>query len=190
MGGGSALVAASLFMSPRLLEAKVIEPMTVTEQMMYSTARIVGINVRGAAFKTGTGFFYQFPVAAGDNRNVPILVTNKHVIDGVTHADFVIHTNSTGGKKPDGKAPVRSQFCDWVHHPNPKVDLCAIPVGGVLNQANAFYRALEPSIVPSEGQLEELSAVEEILMVGYPNGLWDAVNNYPLINCVSSCRGF
>ena len=27
----------------------------------------------------------------------------------------------------------------------------------------------------------ELSAVEEILMIGYPNGLWDAVNNYPLI---------
>lgn len=29
--------------------------------------------------------------------------------------------------------------------------------------------------------MEELSAVEEILMVGYPNGLWDSVNNYPLI---------
>jgi len=158
-----------------------IEPTSVTEQLMYSTARIVGINVGGTPFKTGTGFFYQFPVAAGDDRNVPILVTNKHVIDGVTHADFVIHTNSTGGNKPDGNGGVRSEFVDWVHHPNPKVDLCALPVGGVLNQAKAFYRALDPSIVPSEAQLEGLSAVEDILMVGYPNGLWDAVNNYPLI---------
>lgn len=40
-----------------------IQPVTVTEQLMYSTARIVGINANGAAFKTGTGFFYQFPVA-------------------------------------------------------------------------------------------------------------------------------
>jgi hypothetical protein len=56
-----------------------------------------------------------------------------------------------------------------------------LAVGGTLNQAKAFYRALDPRIIPSEQQLEELSAVEEILMIGYPNGLWDAVNNYPLI---------
>jgi hypothetical protein len=168
-------------MPSRLLEAKMIEPTDVTEQMMYSTARIVGINASGTAIKAGTGFFYQFPVAAGDTRIVPILVTNKHVIDGVMHADFVLHTNSSGGNKPDGNLTVRSQFADWVHHPNPKVDLCALPVGGVVNQQKAFYRAFEPSIVPSEAQLEELSAVEDILMVGYPNGLWDAVNNYPLI---------
>jgi Trypsin-like peptidase domain len=172
---------AGLFTPARLLEAKMIEPTTVTEQMMYTTARIVGVNASGAAFKTGTGFFYLFPVAAGDDRTVPLLVTNKHVIEGVTFADFMVHTNSTGGSKPDGNGPVRSQFGDWINHPNPKVDLCALPVGGALNQAKAFYRAFDPSIVPSEAQLEELSAVEEILMVGYPNGLWDAVNNYPLI---------
>jgi hypothetical protein len=158
-----------------------IEPTTPTEQMMYTTARIVGVNAGGTPFKTGTGFFYQFPVAPGDNRSVPILVTNKHVIDGVAYAEFRIHTNSTGGNKPDGNVNVRSQFAEWVHHPNPKVDLCALPVGAALNEARAFFRALDPSIVPSEAQLEELSAVEEILMVGYPNGLWDAVNNYPLI---------
>src|SRR3954471_785314 len=44
-----------------------------------------------------------------------------------------------------------------------------------------FIRSIDPSIIPSDAQLQELSAVEEILMIGYPNGLWDAVNNYPLI---------
>ena len=158
-----------------------IEPTTVTEQMMYCTARIVGLNASGTAFKTVTGFFYQFPVAASDNRNIPILVTNKHVIEGVVQVEFVIHTNSSGGPKPDGKTGVRSLFSDWVPHPNPRVDLCALPVGGVVNEAKGFFRSLDPSIVPSEAQLEQLSAVEDILMVGYPNGLWDAVNNCPLI---------
>ena len=148
---------------------------------MYCTARIVGLNASGVPFKTGTGFFYQFPVAPGDNRNIPILVTNKHVLEGVAQAEFVIHTNSSGGDKPDGNGSVRSQFSDWVPHPSPNVDLCAVPVGAALNEAKGFYRALDPSIVPSDAQLEELSAVEEILMVGYPNGLWDSVNNYPLI---------
>jgi hypothetical protein len=58
IGNGSAVVAASLLVARRL-EAKVIEPITVTEQMMYSTARIVGMNAAGAQFKTGTGFFYM-----------------------------------------------------------------------------------------------------------------------------------
>jgi hypothetical protein len=176
-----AVVAAGLFAPPQSLEARMIEPTTVTEQLMYSTARIVGINASGAAFKTGTGFFYRFPVAAGDNRIVVILVTNKHVIEGVTYADFVIHTNSNGANKPDGNAALRSQFAEWVHHPNPRVDLCALPVAAALDTAKAFFRALDPSTVPSGDQLEALSAVEEILMVGYPNGLWDSVNNYPLI---------
>jgi hypothetical protein len=177
---GSA-VATSVMTPARLLEAKMIKPTTATEQMMYCTARILGVNTAGIPFKTGTGFFYQFPVATGDDRHIPLLITNKHVVEGVAYADFVIHTNSTGGDKPDGNGGVRSQFTDWVPHPNPKVDLCALPVGGVLNQAKAFYRTLDPSVVPSEAQLEDLSAVEEILMVGYPNGLWDSVNNYPLI---------
>jgi hypothetical protein len=177
VGKGSAVVAASLLMVRRL-EAKVIEPVTATEQMMYSTARIVGMNAAGAQFKTGTGFFYMFPFADG---HIPILVTNKHVIDGVTHADFVIHTNSADGKKPDGKVRARSQFGEWIYHPNPKIDLCAVPVGPLMTKEKGFFRHLDPSIIPSEAQLEELSAVEEILMVGYPNGLWDEANNFPLI---------
>ncbi|MCD4705895.1 serine protease [bacterium] len=29
-------------------------------------------------------------------------------------------------------------------------------------------------------KLEELSAIEDVIMVGYPNGLWDQKNNLPL----------
>lgn len=158
-----------------------IEPKTVTEQMMYSTTRIRGLDANGAQLKVGTGFFYQFPVAPGDPRNVPLLVTNKHVVEGTVDAEFVMHTNSNGGSKPDGKGTVRAKLSEWVHHPNPKVDLCAVPIGGVVTQAKAFVRYIDPSITPSDAQLQELSAVEEILMIGYPNGLWDSVNNYPLI---------
>jgi hypothetical protein len=124
---------------------------------------------------------------------VPILGTNKHVIDRAAQAEFTIHTNSTGGRKPDGKGLVQSNFSDWVYHPNPKVDLCALAIGNLLNTAKGFYRAIDPSIIPSDAQLQELSAVEEILMIGYPNGLWDATNNYPLISArdhrIASCRG-
>jgi hypothetical protein len=44
-----------------------------------------------------------------------------------------------------------------------------------------FFKALDPTLIRSQSQLEELNAVEDILMAGYPNGLWDATNNFPLL---------
>lgn len=43
-----------------------------------------------------------------------------------------------------------------------------------------FYRTVEKSIIPSEEDLLDLSAVEDLLMVGYPQGLYDIKNNFPL----------
>jgi hypothetical protein len=179
--GASAVIG--LVTSTSRGEAKMIEPVTPTENMMYSTARIVGLDAADKEVQFGTGFFYQFPVADKDDRNIPILVTNNHVIDGVKKIGFLAHTVSDGGKKPDGNAPVLSDISQWVRHPNPKIDLCALPVGGFINTAKppAFLRFLDPSIVPSQDQLDGLSAVEDVLMIGYPNGLWDSVNNYPII---------
>lgn len=154
-----------------------IEPRTPTEQMMFATVRIVASNRTGTSF--GTGFFYRFP--AGPDHAIDALVTNKHVIQGADHIDFVVHTRNGEGKKPNGTAGIRSLESDWVLHPEDKIDLCALPIGGPMSQVRGFYIMLDPSIVPSKEALDELSAVEEILMIGYPNGLWDAKNNLPLI---------
>jgi hypothetical protein len=163
-------------------EKNMIEPKTATEHMMYCTARIVGLDAKGVPFQTGTGFFYQAPLDQGDpSQVVPILVTNKHVIARTDQTEFVLHTSSNQGSKPDGKQAVRVRSGDWIPHPTPNIDLCALPVAGIIDQFKVFYRTIDPSIIPSGAQLEELSAVEEILMIGYPNGLWDSANNYPLI---------
>ena len=94
-----------------------------------------------------------------------------------------MHTAPAGAMRPDGKASFRIPTNDWVSHPDAEVDLCATPIGPLINAANPkpFFRTLNPALVPSDDQLGQLSAVEDILMVGYPNGLWDADNNYPLI---------
>jgi hypothetical protein len=160
-----------------------IEPVTPTENMMYCTARIVGLNADGSPFKTGTGFFYHFPNPKDAEQIIPLLITNKHVIDGVAFVEFMMHTAPSGAKKPDGNSPFRIPANVWVPHPDTKVDLCAVSMAPILNAANPtpFLRTIDPSIIPSDEALEGLSAVEDILMIGYPNGLWDATNNYPLI---------
>jgi hypothetical protein len=180
--GTSACLSAGLLLPYQSGEAKMIEPINSTENMMYSTARIIGLDKAGREAQFGTGFFYQFPVAPNDDRTIPVLVTNNHVIKGASKTLFAVHTNSNGDKKPDGNTMVSSEVAEWIPHPNSKIDLCALPIGGYLNSAKpqAFLRFSTPLLVPSDEQLQELTAVEDILMIGYPNGLWDKVNNYPL----------
>ena len=45
---------------------------------------------------------------------------------------------------------------------------------------SVFYIANDDSIVATTEKLCELSALEELVMVGYPIGLWDAQNNFPI----------
>lgn len=43
-----------------------------------------------------------------------------------------------------------------------------------------YYIANDESIIPSKEKLQELCALEELVMVGYPIGLWDERNNLPI----------
>ena len=60
-----------------------------------------------------------------------------------------------------------------------------MPIAPFLRLAEAqgkklFYIPLDFSIVPDDAKLADLSGMEEIVMVGYPNGIWDSVNNKPI----------
>lgn len=43
-----------------------------------------------------------------------------------------------------------------------------------------FYIPFTKDLLPTEKHKEELCAIEDVLMIGYPNGIWDAVNNMPI----------
>jgi len=177
--------ATSIFFSigiPRKIGAAMIEPITPAEQLMYCTARIVCPIPNSTNVKTGTGFFYNIP--AENNQSVPILVTNKHVIEGAASVDFVAHASSVkDAKKPDSNRALMSDPKTWIPHPDPKIDLCALPIAEIANSTTPypFLRTLDPGLIKPDSELGDLNAVEDVLMVGYPNGLWDAANNFPLI---------
>lgn len=154
--------------------------LSVSEQMAFSTVRIeseAGI---------GTGFFFRF-LEDGKN-HIPAIVTNKHVVKNAKVGTFFISSADESGS-PDIKKhiPVALDNFEnrWIMHPDPNVDLAIMPIAPLLEEANQkgihpFFIPLTKSIVPTNEQLKELTAVEDILMVGYPIGVWDAVNNYPI----------
>lgn len=156
------------------------------EQLTHSTVRIETTlhDGRGA---TGTGFYMNF-LQDGD-RCVPVIVTNKHVIANANIGKF--HLTLAG---PDGLPIPGShhlfQFANfenqWIKHPNPEIDLAALLIGPTLNQMQqsgkpAFYVPLQTSLIPSDDERKDYSPMEDIVMIGYPNGIWDAKNNLPVI---------
>lgn len=154
------------------------------EQLSHSTVRIE-CDVPGG-IGTGTGFFYSLD-KEGD-QHVPVIVTNKHVVDGATKGRFLLALQDPAG----GPAIGKSQAFEldtfeqrWKSHPDPNVDLCAMPIAPLLKEAEQrnqklYYVPLDKELLPSKTEVEDMIGLENITMVGYPNGLWDRKNNLPI----------
>jgi hypothetical protein len=55
--------------------------LSLSERISYSTVRIECQYTDGTQ-GTGTGFFFNFLVNKENNTHVPVVITNKHVING------------------------------------------------------------------------------------------------------------
>lgn len=160
-------------------------PLSITEQLTYSTVRLECQTPSGLS--TGTGFFFKF--LENENGHVPVIVTNKHVIQNASAGRFIITKSDAQGNPLQTDhfgINISADFQQfWRHHPDTDVDLCAMPLAPVLNTATKqgqrlFYRAFDKSLLPTDGQKNDFHALEDVLMVGYPNGIWDSVNNQPI----------
>lgn len=156
-------------------------PFGLTEQLMFATVRIE------TESSVGTGFTFRFSVDAG--KGIPVVVTCRHVVGAATWGRFKVHLASPADPRaPSDKSHLveLDNFATrWVPHPNPKIDLCAMPLAPLLAATeeqglHPFYIQLDENLLPSADELDQLQAVENVLMVGYPTGLWDEVNNFPL----------
>lgn len=175
--------------------------LSVTEQLSYSTVRVECEDVRGTK-SSGTGFFMSFKENRQDGLHIPVVITNKHVIEGAKKGTLIFTQANTQGEPVDSRQ--FSFYVDnfesfWRKHPDPEVDLCAMPLAPFQNAATQsgvklFYVPLPMSLIPTQSQLDELSAVEDVIMVGYPNGIWDEANNKPIfrkgITATHPCKDY
>ncbi len=163
-----------------------MEQLSIYEQLSFCTARIETEDSSGNTY-SGTGFFFSLKVK---DKEVPLLVTNKHVVRGMKKGRFLFTIADADGN-PDYvnhfAFDVDGTFeTMWKFHPHDDVDLCVLPIVPLLNAAIAkgkhlFYRTLGEELIPNDTDKSNLDAIEDIIMIGYPNGLWDQVNNMPII---------
>lgn len=166
-----------------------VRPMTINERMMYSTVRIEGRLATGEGI-AGTGFFLSHTTPAG--AKVRMLVSTAHVVRGVERGTLHLHrpraTTGHGQVIPTSSVPVEVGDFEprWVPHPDPRVDLCALPYGVVHAAIQAtgqdvygtFFEAEQ--VIPPDEEQASVDAAEEVQLIGYPEVVWDRVNSFPV----------
>ena len=133
---------------------------------------------------TGTGFFYNFRFK--DGRTAPMLLTNKHVVLGYTETTLrfsLVINGRPSNQYVDHK--LRTNECHWYAHPDNDVDLCALPILSIIDYQKQqgrelFISPLDSSFIPSKDALANISQLDDVAMIGYPDGIWDEKNNQPI----------
>lgn len=145
------------------------------------TGRIIG--------GTGTGFFFEFPIP-GIPHHLKTIVTNRHVMRDYISLEFTLNHSIEGDPfnfEQNSFTFNEQQLSDLVvFHPNDDIDLCYIDLSIIFNEylsRNIRFRMNPFSFdsVPSQETYHHFNALEEVVMIGYPFGLWDHVNNLPIM---------
>jgi hypothetical protein len=153
------------------------------EALIASTVRIEGKQSNNK-ISVGTGFMYDFlfrKIAESRYWSITAIVTNKHVVKDTVSGNFFINQmneqkNCMFGKKLEFN--FQKYRDSWIEHPDNNVDLCILPIGSQIDKLNKnstfpFIVHNTNEITPSEAEWNLLNPLEDIVMIGYPNGLWD-----------------
>lgn len=145
-----------------------------------TTLRIIASNTEGNS--VGTGFIYK--IDRGEELPIPILITNKHVVESATSITLVFHTLNNG-KSGKFEANINEVQIYTVYHPDNTCDLAAILLGPFLNLIkergfDPHYNWLDKNLIARSSIIDDISPLDPIVMVGYPNGIWDQENNLPI----------
>lgn len=156
---------------------------TIAEQLLFTTVRIETTTPDGTG--TGTAFVFNYQQ---EEKQYLFLVTNKHVIRGATNGRFFFTLS-------DGQSPQIGQRFDiqmsefeqqWFGHPDPEIDVAVMPLVPVLQQIQkmgktVFYKSITHNLIPTAEQMNDLDAIEEVVFIGYPNGIFDSKNLMPVV---------
>jgi len=156
----------------------------VSNELIYSTVKI-NCTLEDGAQTTGTGFFCNLEQT--EEGTLIVIVTNKHVIKDAVYGEIelsVIH-NSVEEFELISINEFESQ---WIPHSDKNVDLCVLPIAGYINTEKlekekktlGFY-PITLDRFPDEEDLQGLGAIEDIIMIGYPDGLMDEENLKPIV---------
>lgn len=159
--------------------------MTLAEQLCYITTLIETQETDGNNY-TATGFFIEFYTDKG--MPMVFLVTNRHVVENALKMKIRLNYADEQGNPIDTQwvnIEIENAKSQFMYHPDKDVDLAictmSYAINIVRNKQNIFFKSFPPAFFVTDDWAENLDAIEDIIMVGYPYGLYDKTNNRPIV---------
>jgi hypothetical protein len=96
-----------------------------------------------------------------------------------------MHQKDDGGHVMDEIARFELEL-SWIMHPDKAVDLCCTlfePIRQFAKEQgiNLFFTTCTDELVYTEEELLDMQTVNDVLMIGYPDGLYDEKHSLPVI---------
>jgi len=153
----------------------------ISTQLLFTTVPIWTMNATETG--SGTGFIFSYNPPQLPGQSIPLLVTAKHVI---SHADRIFvdfHRKKDG--LPDSGELVKIELNKALFHLHEIFDLAILPIQPIITQLEKqetliFFRSLDQNLIPIDQAWHDLSAIESVSFIGYPSGILDQHNQFPI----------
>lgn len=159
--------------APRLLKQMTND---ISSQLLHCTVRIDTDDGSGNGL-SGTGFFVSY---SNDRRPTAFLVTNRHIAINAERARLAfLKRNGSNPIIPSREVIKIENFAKkFTYHDNPSIDVAVMPFGQTVLEREMqgikiFYKTIPTTMFLNPQLLESLSAIEDIIFVGYPRMLHD-----------------
>ena len=146
---------------------------TIQDKLLFTTFLLK------TGMSSATGFAYK------TEKNNLIIISNRHFAEQTDDLDFKKTEIEQKIWFPlhlmDRRTLLIEERIKW--HLHPSEDLAFFDLTSLLNKlkiVNPMIVAINKSNIPSESDLEGLDVVNDVLMIGYPNGLCDDQSFFPL----------
>lgn len=156
----------------------------LSTQLMYSTL-VIRCKKSNGEYSTGTGFFFHFKLT--DDKVLVTVITNKHVVEdsietiGIMQEADIAEDGAKSPKNHGFQILLPPWGSMWTSHPSKEVDLCLAPIDANKPKIkDSYFLTLNEELIRSDTELSNLTAVEDVLMVGYPLGRFDSVHHLPI----------
>ncbi len=162
-----------------------------SELAMASTTIIELLDENNIEIGKGTAFFYDFSPQRNESQQYTpgeiALVTNFHVIEKAFSWRIKLKLCTQDGLPQNAEIITlqrNKRNSPWIKHRS--VDLCCtsfrfINEISIPKNRKYFMVPLCKDYIPNETDMNEFTPIEDIFMIGFPIGLYDTRNNFPII---------
>lgn len=159
------------------------------ELYMHSTYFTEVLDENFNLCSTATSFLYAYNLKKGCTTFNIAMITNRHVVENAKYIRYKFNINNEYNEIIPGKTIQitfdEKQIKNFVFHPS-GMDLAALDITDIFidykdnKSINLNLTPITPIQIPDENEWKSLNSIEEVIMIGYPKGIWDHINNLPV----------